>query len=339
MNWNCSCPISRDCDTDDENRTESPQPSTHPKAKAPRHPPVLSGPKPSSFRSDHCLLLLDLRNAWPNPLSVSLSVKETIPGVEVLSSSGDNLLPTHEVNDNLQPGHMSRFVLVVPRIFLENPYQAIPVLNAGNRRQFVVSANTLTYEAEASSREIFWFREELLQCLRGSWREEASGREGEIELRSIRLSPRMIDALRIDDVEVAFSVRSFSPNGSDSDDGEIEAGEATVIQSGRSKFTVKTNTFLTILISITNHSSKPIRPLLRLQPSLRNQPHTIALDLWKRFTWTGMLQRALPLLAARKMTTATLGVTVMCRGEYEIGASVEELRLPKASPPSLPPRD
>jgi hypothetical protein len=96
---------------------------------------------------------------------------------------------------------------------------------------------------------------------------------------------------------------------------------------------VKTSTFLTVIISITNHSSKAIHPLLRLQPSLRNQPHTVALDLWKRLAWTGMLQRALGPLAASETTTATLGVTALCRGEYEIGASVEELRLPKASTP------
>lgn len=321
----------RNIDTDDRNVTESTQLLTHPQVTQGGCPPVLCRTKLSSHSLDHCLLLLDLRNAWPNPLLVSLSVKETIHGVEVMSSSGDNLMPMHEVKESLQPGHMSRFVLVVPRIFLDNRYRAIPVLNACNRRQFVVSANTLTHEAEASSRQTFWFREELLQYLRGSWKEEATGREGEIELRGIRLSPRMVDALRVEDVEVAFSVCPFVPNESSPDDGESGSGEAIVTQTGHSKFAVKTNTFLTIIVSITNNSSKPIHAFLRLQPSLRNQPHTIALDLWKRFTWTGMLHRALPVLATRATATTTLGATALCRGEYEISASVEELRLPKIS--------
>jgi hypothetical protein len=40
-----------------------------------------------------------------------------------------------------------------------------------------------------------------------------------------------------------------------------------------------------------------------------------------------MLQQSLPILHSGESTQATIGVTVLCRGEYEIGASVEEARL------------
>lgn len=40
-----------------------------------------------------------------------------------------------------------------------------------------------------------------------------------------------------------------------------------------------------------------------------------------------MLQQALPILQAEASTQTTIGVTVLCRGEYEFGASVEEARL------------
>ncbi|KAG5301843.1 hypercellular protein HypA [Histoplasma ohiense] len=289
----------------------------------------------SSFGFDHCLLLLDLRNAWPNPLTVSLFVNENIS--DGAKSPDDKLkhnpVGIHEIFDELQPGHISRFLLVVPRVYLENAQKPIPSLNVGNKRQFVISANKLDYEAESSARECFWFREELLKHLRGSWKDVATGRGGVIDLRAIRLNARMVDALRIDDADVAFSLRPYT--GDSSNDKTIENGIDSVSQTGHSKFTVKTNTFLTLSATIINRSSKPIHPLLRLQPSLRHTPHAIALDLSKRLAWSGMLQRALPILEPHQTTEVTLGVTALCHGEYEIGASVEEIRRLNPSPPEV----
>ncbi|KAL1970315.1 hypothetical protein VTN77DRAFT_5475 [Rasamsonia byssochlamydoides] len=278
-----------------------------------------------SYGSDHCLMILDLRNAWPNPLSVTLHVTEhpraDADSVDEASDSASS------VTGDLQPGQISRFVLVLPRIFLDNPHAAIPVLNTGFRRQFVVSANKLTFEAEAASREAFWFREELLKRVLGVWKEESTGREGRVDLRSIRLNPRMVDAMRLEDVEVTFSLSPLHGNKA------AEDADA-VTQTRRLKYVVKTNTFLTLRVKIHNRSSRPIHPLLRLQPGLCNQPSTIALDLSRRLAWTGMLQRVLPVLHGGETTEATLGVTVLCRGEYEIGASVEEVRLMKKQPPT-----
>ncbi|PGH32140.1 hypothetical protein GX50_05101 [[Emmonsia] crescens] len=292
-----------------------------------------------SFSSDHCLLLLDLRNAWPNHLSVSLFVNENGNSDDAKNEDRPkhDLIGVHEIYDELQPGHVSRFVLVVPRVYLENPQKPIPSLNVSNKRQFVVSANKLSYEAESCSREVFWFREELLKRLHGSWKEEATGREGVIDLRAIRLNARMVDALRIDDVDVAFSLRPFasgtSSSSSRSTSISISDDTSLVSQTGHSKFTVKTNTFLTLSVTIINRSSKPIHPLLRLQPSLRHTPHAIALDLSKRLAWSGMLQRSLPIIEPLQTTEVTLGITALCRGEYDIGASVEEIRRLKPYAP------
>jgi hypothetical protein len=104
-----------------------------------------------------------------------------------------------------------------------------------------------------------------------------------------------------------------------------------VEQTGRSRFRVKTDDLLTLNVTVHNRSSRPIHPLLRLQPSLRHQPNNIALDLTRRLVWTGMLQQALPILASGESTNASIGVTVLCRGEYEFGASVEEARLLRPS--------
>jgi hypothetical protein len=131
----------------------------------------------------------------------------------------------------------------------------------------------------------------------------------------------MVESMRLEDVEMTFSLTSPS---SSVDDQAIE-------QTGRSRFSVKTDDLLTLTVTVHNRSSRPIHPLLRLQPSLRHQPNNIALDLTRRLVWTGMLQQALPILPSGESTKATIGLTVLCRGEYELGASVEEARLLRPS--------
>ncbi|OQE92895.1 hypothetical protein PENNAL_c0006G01711 [Penicillium nalgiovense] len=273
-----------------------------------------------AYGPDHCIVLLDLRNAWPSPLSVWLRVSEQTMATLPNTATNDDPEGKYSVDGDLQPGQVSRFVLVLPRVYLDNPHASIPVVNTGTRRQFVVSANKLSFEAEAASREAFWFREELLKRVLGGWKESATGREGSIDLRNVRLNNRMVEAMRLEDVEMKFSLTSPSSSPSDA-----------VEQTGRSHFRVKTDDLLTLNVTIHNRSSRPIHPLLRLQPSLRHQPNNIALDLTRRLVWTGMLQQALPILASGESTSAYIGVTVLCRGEYELGASVEEARLLRPS--------
>ncbi|KAJ6134250.1 hypothetical protein N7523_000572 [Penicillium sp. IBT 18751x] len=273
-----------------------------------------------AYGPDHCVVLLDLRNAWPNPLSIWLQVSENSI-IDVSSPQSPTAITENEgrysVGGSLQPGQISRFVLVLPRVYLDNPHAPIPVVNTGTRRQFVVSANKLSFEAEAASREAFWFREELLKRVVGGWSEPTSGREGSIDLRNIRLNTRMVEAMRLEDVEMNFSLTSLSTTTQDS----------SIVQTGRHRFRAKTDDLLTVSVNVRNRSSRPIHPLLRLQPSLRHQPSNIALDLTRRLAWTGMLQQSLPILLSGGSTQATIGVTVLCRGEYEIGASIEEARL------------
>ena len=285
---------------------------------------VLSRLGNGAYGSDHCVVLLDLRNAWPSPLSVWLSVSEqSMDTVSTQLTTKDDPNGQYLVDGELQPGQVCRFVLVLPRVYLDNPHASIPVVNTGNRRQFVVSANKLSFEAEGASREAFWFREELLKRVLGGWKESASGREGSIDLRNVRLNNRMVEAMRLEDVEMTFSLAS--PSSSD-DSRAVE-------QTGRSRFRVKTDDLLTLTVTVRNRSSRPIHPLLRLQPSLRHQPNSVALDLTRRLVWTGMLQQALPILPSGESTTTSIGVTVLCRGEYEFGASVEEARLLRSSFP------
>lgn len=259
---------------------------------------------------DHCLLLLDIRNGWPNPLTVTIQVREQTPEVSA-SESWNRAYGVHEI---VQPGHTARSVLLVPRISLINPHEQIPTI--GNARQFVVSSLKISPEVERANRQAFWFREELLKHLRGSWVEESTGRRGFIDLRrALRLNSRMIDALRIQDVEIYMVIVPIEDNAT-----------ATVEQTGRSRFKVRTNEFATLRVTIHNRRQRPLSVLLRLQPSLREQPHTVALDLVKRLTWTGMLQQTLhPAIDAGERREVELGILALCEGSYEFGASVEEV--------------
>lgn len=286
--------------------------------------PVLSHLGRGSYGPDHCIVLLDLRNAWPSTLSVSLHVSEE-PKEPADEKPTEDTNGQYAVHGDLQPGQVTRFVLIMPRLYLDNPYATIPLLNTGMKRQFVVSANKLTFEAEAATRETFWYREEILKRIHGFWREEPARRHGTVDLRNLRLNSRMIEALRLEDVDIEFSV---SPSFSKPDN------EKGITQLGRSKYTVNTDEMIDLTVTVHNRSSKPIHPLVRLQPSLRHQPSSTALDLSRRLVWTGMLQQVLPILGSGESTQAVVGVTALCRGEYEFGATVEEVRLVNAAPGS-----
>ncbi|KAL4818216.1 TRAPP II complex [Aspergillus spinulosporus] len=282
---------------------------------------VLSNLARGTYGSDHCILLLDLRNAWPNPLSVALHVTEVPQEAPDSTTALTNGAGQYTLREVLQPGQTSRFVLVVPRVYIQNPHASIPSLNTGSKRQFVVSAHKLTFDAEAAAREAFWYREELLKRVSGSWKEALGDREGTIDLRNMRFTARMVDAFRLEDVETSFSLKpSFSGNAGN-------GMSDSVIQTGKSRYRVGTDEMLDLTVTVHNRSSRPIHPLLRLQPSLRNQPSNVALDLPRRLAWTGMLQQVLPVLNSGESTSTSVGVTILCRGEYEFGATVEELRL------------
>lgn len=271
-----------------------------------------------SHGDDHCLLLLDIRNAWPNPLSVSVQVRESLGKDQ---SPGDPWKRAYTVHEILQPGHTSRLVLLLPRIYISNPYAPIPSPDPSKQRQYVVSASKTSPETELASRSTFWYRSEILKHVRGSWVDESSGRKGDIELRGMRLSTRMVDAVKLEDISIATTISHITSSAT-----------PPIRQTGRSTFIVPIDTFLTLTTALKNRTSSPIHPLLRLQPSLRNQPHNIALDLTKKFAWNGTLQRALPVLGAGEEKEVRIEFCVLCAGDFEVGACVEEVRVLKALP-------
>jgi hypothetical protein len=239
---------------------------------------------------DYCLLLLDIRNAWPSQLHVHLDIPEE-----------------GAIEEEVSPGNTSRIIFPVPRIFLDDPHAGIPALDPSRQRQFVVSTGRVSADSERASREAFWYREEILKLLHGSWHTKTGPyRRGEIELRGIRLSQRMIEAIKIDEVGIDLMI-----NGATS----------------KSRHEIFTDGFAELKARISNRMTEPIFPMLRIQPSIRNQSHNTSLDLARKLIWNGVLQQTLPQIPGKQSVEITIGLTALCRGEFEISASVEEARL------------
>ena len=287
--------------------------------------------------SEYCLMTLDLRNAWPQPLKVTLQVRE--PPTHGNDDDSDWINP-YQTSDTIQAGHQSRFVVLIKRVHLQNPTAKIPSLS-GTQRQFVVSTTKPTADQERLSREAFWFREEILKCIRGTWEEVGTTRRGEVELRNFRLSPRMVEAVRVDDVGVRMEVipcpqphhdqtrseTNSPPTGvGSSNTDHLPSSISPLKKASPSKYLLDTDNFYNFRTTITNRTTRSILPILRLSPSLRNQPISVALDLSRRFAFDGLLQQSIRRIPPGESTIVEIGFVVLCRGEFEVTAGVEEVR-------------
>ncbi|KID91986.1 hypercellular protein HypA [Metarhizium guizhouense ARSEF 977] len=254
-------------------------------------PPALlkrvGGDERTASPDKYFLLAVDLRNAWPSQMSVQLEGE-------------DGMM----VGDSILPGKTSRVVIPMKRVYLEDPHESVPSLNPSRNRQFVVSTSKISPDMERANREAFWYREKLLENLKATWQTtSAPKRNGVVELRNIRLTPRMIEAIKFDEVDIAVSIDGAPDNVAYVDE------------------------FMQMRVQIANRAAKPILPLIRLMPALCHRPLNVALDYTRKFAWNGALQQQLPELKGHQVTEFVIGVTALCRGEFELAASVEEAQV------------
>lgn len=123
-------------------------------------------------------------------------------------------------------------------------------------RQFVVSKSSLSDAEDRTQRELFWYREELLDTIRGRWKEvnlvnceprdsslispQANGnRNGDLSLRQQRMTTHMLNALKTDLTRIDLSLVQCCPK------------ETAVGLSG-GKFTVAPNTVVNLVAKVTN---------------------------------------------------------------------------------------
>lgn len=267
----------------------------------------LDGPLPRSFMNDagapaskdagdYCLLSLDLRNSWPSQIAVHLEDDDGIV-----------------VDESILPGNTNRVLMPVKRVYLEDPHASIPSLNPAQDRQFVVSSTKITPEMERANREAFWYREKMLGCFKGTWTTtSAPKRSGVLELRNLRLTPRMVEAIKVDEVGIDISVENI---------------EDLAEEDPPSENVAYVEEFLQVRVHVTNRTSKPILPIMRLMPALCHRSLNVALDYTRKLAWNGTLHQLLPRLEGRTSTDFVLGVTALCRGEFEFTATVEEVQV------------
>jgi hypothetical protein len=254
----------------------------------------------------YCILLFDLRNSWPSPLHFQIQANHKQEETSTIKWPGQ----LSETSDLINSGQTVRQILVIPRMYIANPHAQITPISPARQRQFVVSSDNISPEHERSLREMFWFRERLLGYLTGSWtlKSKTGERVGNIDLRTIRFNTRMVDVLRLPDITVSYTI----------------LGD-TVRRIAKQRFEMGIDTFVLLRTTLSNRSTKTIRPLVRLRPNLADQPCEVALDLGKRFAWSGVLQQALPPLKPESTNTIDLPVCALCAGEFEIKATVEEI--------------
>ena len=280
------------------------------------------------------LLLLDFRNSWPKMLVLHL--KNVLSGQHSSDSDEQHIASTHAI----APGTTARIPIPLPKIYLspERSHAPIPVFNPATARQFIVSKNKHTPLEEIAIREAFWYREELLKNLTANWLEEGTGRTGQVELRSMRLTGRMVAALRLGDIDVGMTVTPAPGPAIQHDIKGDSAGTKThhcressqIKQVGLHRFDVPTSTFLTLKASLLNRSDTPIRAIVRLQPALVGQPHNVALDLGKKLLVNGLLQQAAPVLKPGEKVEIHTNFVILSRGVYEWTNCVEEIEMVKA---------
>ncbi|KAG9019650.1 hypothetical protein FRB90_011996 [Tulasnella sp. 427] len=152
----------------------------------------------------------------------------------------------------ISPGATARIILPLKRLSLpqEVTTQPIPTLSD---RQFIVSKEKLSAIEEREQRELFWHREHLLKSVKAYWREPSSGREGEIWLRSLRLTMPMLRALQAPPCKLQVSLIR--------QEGDREAPTRGV------KYVAEPSEFYFIRSRIINESGSPISLSLSYVPA------------------------------------------------------------------------
>jgi trafficking protein particle complex subunit 9 len=139
------------------------------------------------------LLILEMRNSWITPLTLALAVTEA------------NKSP-YIVSQLLQSGQTRRVIISLPRILLSAEKADKPLPRRKRDRQFVVSS-AATKSSVVAAREAWWYRQYILESMSGRWKEQGDGgRQGNVELRGIRLSERHVRVVKREMVEARVKI-------------------------------------------------------------------------------------------------------------------------------------
>ncbi|MCJ1312023.1 hypothetical protein MMC25_005697 [Agyrium rufum] len=287
---------------------------------------------------DHCLVLLDIQNPSIRRFSISVQIRqmhsketsshpERQESVSSISAMAESWRRAYTVHEYLRAGGTSRLVLLLPRINVRYPYRPIPSLNSTTKRQFVVNANKDSAAEEMLVREYFWYREEILKLMRAEWVDEDTGARGELSLRSLYLNSRMLEVLRVDEVQMELSIRDAGEANSADRVSTQEVNTPSLCQKRKFSFVAKNDVALVLQVRITNRMARSTQSTLRVQPLMQNQPAGSVLDFSRRLAFNGPLQRALPILLPGETHVINIGMASLSKGDFEFHVIIEETIL------------
>lgn len=192
--------------------------------------------------SDYCLLVIDLRNSWNEKLSSHLTCQV---------NSEDQF----SVKEDISSGKTTRFLLPIKRLSSKDLDLTKPIPSLRNKQY--IKNYLITEEEERAMRELFWLRECVLEKLMGTWEtvpnKSTKQRYGTIELRNIRLTPKMANVLIFSKIQMHHQL--FNEN------------EPNIpIKRNGSQFYLQTEEFYTLRTTIRNDTDMSISGMLRHLP-------------------------------------------------------------------------
>ncbi|GAA5864034.1 hypothetical protein JCM1840_000679 [Sporobolomyces johnsonii] len=257
---------------------------------------------------EHCLVSVDVMNVYGKPFEVKIERKE-------------EQNEFYQVRQRIEPGATLRMLVRLDRITLTAEQLARPIPSLSSERQFVVAKVQRSKEAERLERELFWYREELLQRVQLSWNEVGSLRTGAISLRSLQFDKAMLDVLRGDEVETQLYL------------GENPSAEAGAFElKGRGQrlvYSAEPDEFIDVCAQVTNRSPSPLQLTLRLElrpPESSCASLSALAHLARYVVIEGVSPVTLPLLAPGASHTARISICLLARGRYELSCVVEEVK-------------
>ena len=240
------------------------------------------------------LLVLEMRNSWITPLTLTLSVTEV------------NKV-TRTISHLLQSGQTRRIIVNLPRIPFPAEKTETPLPRKNNDRQFVVSSST-TKDSVAAAREAWWYRQHILDCISGTWAEQGvDGRKGSVEMRGIRLSERHIGIVKRDLVEATANIESLS-----SSPNQAVCRRLTVNVQNHQGKTPKS--------SVSYSLEFPLTCCLRLIVVPKEGSHEAS----KSICCEGLDQSPLLSIKPHESASWSTEITLLAHGSIGIGVIVEE---------------
>ncbi|ODV66957.1 Trs120-domain-containing protein [Hyphopichia burtonii NRRL Y-1933] len=257
--------------------------------------------------SEYCLLVIDMRNSWNEKLSCNFTYTM-------------DLNSEFKVEEIIDPMKTSRFLLPIRRISSNDIDLSKPVPSLRNK-QFIKNY-FITDEEELKLRETFWLRYSLLEKLKGDW-ETVNGnrRDGIINLRGIRLSPKMANVLVYSKVQIHHT---------------LIRNEIPIKKSGL-QFLLDIEEFYTLKTKITNNSEDEINAILRHIPfplatsiatSSSSNTHVVKsqVSIDRKILVNGLLQNHLgESIKPQESIEIDLPFVILEKGQYEWGSVLDVL--------------